>query len=397
MYTIQQPLLASQDFLQAPDNDRLVLVLNALNLDPLLRRLGEGRDGPGRRGVGPRVLLYALIAAWVYDLRSIAHLRRELLRNGSLRLLCGITSPLAVPAEDAFGRLVARLADHVDAIEQLFTGTVMRIRELAPELGKHVAIDSTAVRAWSEGNRSQPSDPDARWGKKGNSAKGRMGFWFGYKVHLAVDTVAEIPLAYSVTAANLADSTEMLPLLDKVEAQQPSGHLEAVMADAAYDSREILSGVWDTGALPIIDLNRRGAETPQGYSDDLCPLCPCGKPMRYLGRDRDTYVKYGRGPECVCGEGPNIRRWRIDEDIRRHPPLPRHTRKWQSLYDERTSSERVNSRLKEHLRLDGLRHRGLDKVSVHVGLSLVVLVAGALGMMQLGQREWARSVVRLAA
>jgi len=332
----------------------------------------------------------------VYELHSIAHLRRELLRNASLRLLCGIPSPLAVPAEDAFDRLIARLAEHVDDVEEMFTRMVMRLREEIPELGEHVAIDSTAIKAWSEGNRTVPADPDADWGKKSVSAKGRMGWWFGYKVHLAVDTTAEIPLAYTVTPASEHDIKQSKPLLDKVEAQQPVGHLKAVMEDAAYDSGDNHLDIWQRGALPIIDLNSRGWPTPDGFNDEHCPVCACKTEMRYLGRDR-AYVKYTTGKGCTCPKAGGITRWRIDANIRLHPPLPQHTPTWQKLYNERTSVERVNGRTKEHLRLDGLRHRGLPKVRVHVALSLTVLVAGALGMIREGHRQWARTVVRLAA
>lgn len=393
MYSIQPPL-PGEDFFALPDNDRLVMVLSTLELGPLLSCLGEGRVGAGRRGFGARPLLYALIAAWVYELHSIAHLRRELLRNPSLRVLCGLSGK-AVPSEDAFGRLIARLAKNVGAVETVFARLRERICALDPELGAHLAIDSTAIHAWSDGNRSTPSDPDAAWGKKGVSAKGRMGWWFGYKVHLAVDTTAELPLAYTVTPANVGDGTELETLVKVVEKSQPEV-LAAVMADAAYDGEHNYQVVWETGALPVIDFNSRGYELRPGFSEAHCPLCECGQEMRYLGRDR-VYVKYERGPQCSCPEGPAITRWRIEDDIRWHPPLPRHTLKWQRLYRERTSVERVNARLKGHLRLDGLRHRGLDKVKVHVGLSLIVQLAGALAMMEAGNLRCARSIVRLVA
>lgn len=397
MYILQPPLVAFKEYLLTDVSDRLVLVLSALDLDPLLRRLGEGRRGPGRRGAGPRVLLQALIAAWVYDLHSIAELRRELLRNGSLRLLCGISSSSSVPSEDAFARLIGRLARNVEALEAVFTATVARLREHVPELGEHIAVDATAVEAWSEGNRKRPADPDAAWGKRGFSAKGRAGWWFGYKLHLAVDTTAELPLAYTVTPANLADSTQMSALLDAVEVQQPNGHLRAVIADAAYDSGDIYADVWRRQqAAPIIDWNDRGWGPPPGSTKDGCPRCHCGLPLRYLGRDR-VYLKYRLAEGCLCRDAPTYWRWRIDENVRLHPPIPRHTPTWEDLYRERTSAERVNSRLKQHLRLRTLRHRGLAKVRVHICLSLLVMVGGALAMMEAGRPDWARTVARLVA
>ena len=395
MYVVQPPLLAFKDFLQSDSNDRLVLVLSALNVEPLLQRLGR-RGRRGRRGHSLRVLLYAVIAGWVYDLHSMAELRRELLRNGSLRLLCGIQSVAQVPSEDAFSRFFAKLAQRVDAVETLYATTVAELRKLAPELGKQIAIDATAINAWAEGNRRWPADPDARWGCKGHKTKGKSPWWLGYKLHLAVDTEAELPLAYTVTPANVADSSEFSSLLSAVRGQQPKGHLEVAIADAGYDSKAVYEAVWELRALPVIDYNDRGWEPQAGYTEEGCPLCECGKPMRFLGRDRD-YVKYGSGEGCSCREGKLIRRWRIDGDVRLHPPLPRHTKKWQRLYDKRTAVERVNSRGKEHVRLRTLRHRGIMKARLHCGLSLLVLVAGALGMMLSGRNEWARSVVQLVA
>ena len=107
-----------------------------------------------------RPLLYALIAAWVYELHSIAHLRRELLRNPSLRVLCGLSGK-AVPSEDPFGRLITRMANNVGAVEAVFARLRERVCTLDPDLGAHIAIDSTAIHAWSDGNRSTPSDADA--------------------------------------------------------------------------------------------------------------------------------------------------------------------------------------------------------------------------------------------
>lgn len=398
MYTVQAPLLALKDYLLSDSNDRLVLILDTLDLEPLLGRL-DRRHGRGRRGHSLRALLYAVIAGWTYDLHSMAELRRELRRNGSLRILCGIGSVDAVPSEDAFSRFMTRLAGEVEFLEELYRDTVARLRERAPELGQKVAVDSTAVRAWSNGNRGEPSDTDAAWGKSGRNDKGIAAWCFGYKAHLAVDVDAEIPLAYTVTAANVHDGTQLRPLLDAVSAQHPVDdpfHLEVVLADSAYDSRAIYQDIWERRALPIIDFNSRGWEPPDGFTADGCPLCQCGVEMRFLGRDRD-YIKYGSGKGCGCRDGRLIQRFRIDDNPRLHAPLPRHTKKWQRLYDGRTAAERVNSRGKEHVRLRTLRHRGIRKARVHIGLTMLVMVTGALGMMEAGRKEWARSIVRLIA
>jgi len=398
MYTVQAPLLALKDYLLSDANDRLVLILDTLDLEPLLGRL-DRRRGRGRRGHSLRALMYAVIAAWTYDLHSMAELRRELLRNGSLRILCGIGSVAAVPSEDALSRFMGKLATEVEELEKLYRDTVAQLRETVPALGGNVAVDSTAVKAWSNGNRKEPSDTDAAWGQNGRREKGIAAWWFGYKLHLAVDVDAELPLAYTVTSANVYDGSQLSPLLDAVAAQQPAddlSHLKTVIADAGYDSRANYANIWSRGALPIIDFNSRGWEPPDGFNAEGCPLCECDIEMRFLGRDR-AYIKYGSGEGCTCRNGRLIQRFRIADNPRLHAPLPRHTKKWHRLYDTRTAVERVNSRGKEHVRLRTLRHRGIRKARVHIGLTMLVMVTGALGMMQAGRSEWARSVVRLVA
>jgi IS5 family transposase len=70
--------------------------------------------------------------------------------------------------------------------------------EKLPDFGKIVAIDSTDLKAWSNGKKHQKSDPDAGWVVKGDT-NGKTKFVWGYKVHLLVDTVSEIPIAANIT------------------------------------------------------------------------------------------------------------------------------------------------------------------------------------------------------
>ena len=59
--------------------------------------------------------------------------------------------------------------------------------------------------------------------------------------------------------------------------------------------------------------------------------------------------------------------------------------------------ERVNSRLKEHLCLDEQHVRGLAKTTVNVGLSLLVMVGGALAMARNRKPDKLRQIVAMAA
>ncbi|GMA62576.1 hypothetical protein GCM10025859_30160 [Alicyclobacillus fastidiosus] len=70
----------------------------------------------------------------------------------------------------------------------------------------------------------------------------------------------------------------------------------------------------------------------------------------------------------------------ITEDVRRYANPHRNTRGWTALYNERTSVERCNSRLKENLTVNDVHIRGIQKVTTYAYLNTIVLLASALAM-----------------
>ncbi|SEP11528.1 Transposase DDE domain-containing protein [Paenibacillus sophorae] len=86
--------------------------------------------------------------------------------------------------------------------------------------GIHVAIDSTAIQAYE---RKQPKSKseltgNANWGVKLDSFGNKVK-WFGYKLHLAVDTQSELPLALKVTPAHINDGEEGPALMEQAAAK----------------------------------------------------------------------------------------------------------------------------------------------------------------------------------
>ena len=80
---------------------------------------------------------------------------------------------------------------------------------------------------------------------------------------------------------------------------------------------------------------------------------------------------------CSLSRYGRVLKIAISENERRWPGLWRESKKFARLYKSRTSVERVNSRLKEHVCLDEQHVRGLAKTTVNVSLSLLVMVGGA--------------------
>jgi transposase/IS5 family transposase len=419
MHIIQSPLFDFEAFITTKNNDRLTLVLEVLPAEKLIIAL-ESEHWTGRKGYSVRGMWTALIAGVLYQCSSIAEVRRLLERDKDTRIVCGFSKD-NIPSEDAFSRFLKKLVNHEDLLEQCFCRLVERLRKLLPGFGGKVVVDSTDIKAYANGFRKKPADIDARWGVKGatvtrqepgeelkdkDKKKKDLYSWFGYKLHLIVDALYELPISFIVTPANESDTTQMKPLLKKAELDKPGYHPEAVIADKGYDSKDNYLAIFkDCHAAPIIPLvQKAGWESPDICNAKGTPTCGCGLEMVYWGRD-GKYLKY-RCPE-TAGKGKC--RWRfkctassygyvlklavMKEDPRRHLPIPRESRKWARLYRLRTSVERVNSRLKELLGLGKITVRGIAKVTVKALLSLLVMLAAAVGMAERHRLKELRTLV----
>ena len=412
MHIIQAPLFDFEAFISDKGNDRLIVVLEALPAEKLIAVL-ERERWTGRKGHSIRGMWAALIAGVLNQCQSLADVPRLLKRDKETRVVCGFSKD-KIPDEDAFGRFLKKLVQHEELLEECFSGLVERLRQLLPQFGAKLAVDSTDIQAYSNGHRKNPSDADARWGAKGvghhagpkadSGAEGKGGakkgkerdlyWWFGYKLHLVVDAIYELPVSFVLTAANEADTTQTKVLLKKAVPGDAKVKPEAVIMDKGYDSQDNCRLVFtEYGAAPIIPIREReDAQLPDICNAKGTPLCSCGLAMVFWGRD-GNYLKY-RCPDAV-GKAKCQSRFRctgsaygyvlklpIMQDPRRHPPVPRETKKWRRLYKLRTSVERVNSRVKGLLGLDRITLRGIAKVTVRSLLSLLVMLAAAVGMAQ---------------
>jgi len=429
MYLIRHtPLFSCEEFFtEKDDNSRLLMVLTALPDEKLVGWL-QARRWKARNDYPWAMLWRCLIAKYVYQIPTYAELIRELHRNGSLRWLVGIESPEGVPHDYQLSRLLKLLSSEegLARLDEMFAGLVDRLGELLPPLGRHLAVDGTAVHAYSNTERKELSDKDAAWSarkkkqrrkKETGEVEERLEYWFGYVVHLVVDCDTELPVAYEVTPADVSETTKFEPLLKDLQQEHPgiTARTEVVTSDAGYDSGKNCKFVLEEyKALPIIKMRlTQPREEICQAAEALCnelgtPLCLSLHPMKYWGRDGD-YLKWrcpvacGEKVKCMVRGGCSTSKYgrvlkiSLWEDPRRWPGLARESKKWTRLYKHRTAVERVHARLKDYLQLDQLTVRGLAKVKVHTALGLLVLLAGALAMAQEGRVEAVRKTVRLAA
>ncbi len=421
MHIIQTPLFDFEAFIADKGNDRLRMVLEVLPAERLISAL-ERERWTGRRGYPVRGLWAAVIAGVLYQCNSIAAVARLLERDKDVRMVCGFSKD-RLPGQDALGRFLKKLVRHEELLEECFAGLVKRLREVLPGFGARLAIDSTDIKAYADGHRKNPSDRDARWGAKGagrhggsGSAGGNSGekkkrkerdlyWWFGYKLHLVVDAVYELPVSFVTTPANEADTTQVKALMEKAVPDKTAVKPEAVIMDKGYDSQDNYRLVFgEYKAAPIIPIReRKGAQLPDICNARGTPLCSCGLEMVFWGRD-GNYLKYrcpeaaGKGKcqsrfKCTASPYGYVLKLPILADPRRHPPVPRESKKFKRLYRLRTSVERVNSRIKGLLGLGQITLRGMAKVRVRSLLSLLVMLAAAAGMAQRNRLTELRALV----
>ncbi len=214
-----------------------------------------------------------------------------------------------------------------------------------------------------------------------------------------------MPVSFVLTPANVADTVELPKLLEKAKLKRPQVKPEAVITDKGFDSKNNNDVVYkEYKATPIIPIREREGAQLEGICNAKgTPTCGCGLEMVYWGRD-GNYLKY-RCPDvlgrakckdlslCTPSSYGCVLKLPIADDVRRHPPVPRETKKWERLYKLRTSIERVNGRLKDLLGLRRITVRGIAKVTVRSLLSLLVMVATAIGMAQRNRLKEVRSLV----
>jgi hypothetical protein len=307
-------------------------VFESLNDNALLTAL-KGKVHRGCQGYSVKALWRSYLLSYVLNIPTVASLIRTLQNSPVLCQACGI-QPTAIPSEATYSRFVAKLAKHKNLVEAVMKDGVERLGLSLPDFGQIVAIDSTDIVAYSQSRK--PSDTDAKWSKKRNK-HGRDHWWFGCKAHIVCDATYELPIHIDVTPANVSDSKSLIPVLTSAMVEP-----QAVLADAGYDAVDNYRFVdEELKALPIIKLNKRRGKRK---SD---------KPIH-------------RSKEQIAAMM-----------LREHPGIDRDSIQFAAHYAARVSIERLTSRMKEFRRLASVHHRGLAKVTLHVYLSTLIVVASA--------------------
>lgn len=296
----------------------------------------------GRPGYTIKILWRTYVAMAVLGLPSFASLIRTLQNNPYVAIACGITSPEGIPTKFAYSRFMRKLSrlEYVVMVKNIMRSLTRSLYDTLPDFGKSVCIDSTDLKAWSNGARKPPSDPNATWAVKPDTA-GRMKYFFGYKLHLLADTQYELPIVAKITTASTSDILAATPLLSQARYTNSKFHPEYIICDAGYSSKKLRHAIKrQFRAKPIIKVN------------------PSHKKAKALF------------PE--------------DEEFR-------------EVYNRRSSIERLFGRLKGYRRLNNITVRRIRKVTVHCFISLIVVQAQALHSIMSSQPLLVRQCVHVVA
>lgn len=291
----------------------------------------------------------SFVAKAVFGYQHTRSLINALSSAPNLRAICGFGLHGKVPSESTFSRAFAEFAGSG-------LGTTVHdalIKEhLSAELVGHVSRDATAIegrekpvkkvkKAKVSNKRGRPArgelrEPpekkriDVQRGQSAHdaiallpvvcdrgvkrNAKGYTETWNGFKLHADVND-AGLPLSAVLTSASVHDSQAAIPLM-----KLTSGKVTYLydLMDAAYDASAIREESKKLGHVPIIDRNTHGKEA--------LPMAP--------------------------------------HEARR--------------YNERSASERFNSRLKEEFGGRSVMVRGAAKVMQHLMFGVVALFADQL-------------------
>lgn len=252
-------------------------VLKVVELAEVDRTVGPPRRGwRGRPQLDRRPFARALVAMKVLSLPTRRALLDRLASSPTLRRLCGWERRQHIAAEATFCRVFEEFA-----VSELPTRIHEAMIKKAYEkrVVGHVSRDSTAIHARERAQKRPKGEKKGKekpsrlerqvggmsleemlddlpkvcdHGCKRNS-RGRLENWRGYKLHIDCGD-GEVPISCILTSASVHDSQVAIPLAEMTRKRLVSLY---DLMDSAYDSELIRQHSLSLDHVPIIDRNRR--------------------------------------------------------------------------------------------------------------------------------------------
>jgi hypothetical protein len=346
--------------------EKLQKLITTLELVRVEAFLCKAYGLPGRPPADRSAIARAFVAKMVYDMPTTRALIERLQSDQQLRRICGWERKNDIPGEWTFSRAFAeftesRLAErvHEALINKSYRG----------EIVGHICRDSTAIEAREKPIKKQSKEAQDKTPKKRGrpkkgeqhikeptrlerqiagmslpemlddlpkacdvgtkkNSKGHKSSWIGYKLHIdAAD--GDIPISCILTSASSHDSQSAIPLATMTSRRVTNLY---DLMDSAYDAPEIYDYSRQLDHVPLIDINPR----------------------------RNKALKEELANESKRCKAAN---YQTAQEQR---------------YNERSSVERVNGRLKDKFGGRMVRVRGHAKVMCHLMFGILALTANQL-------------------
>jgi len=436
------PLFAWARLEDHPQLATLRQLLAVLPDQELLAGLQQAR-GLGRDDFPIPVLWGVVVFTVALRHTSFASCLAELHRNPALYRLLGLTHVERIPKDWNVSRFLDVLGQqpHLNRLRQVFNVLAQHLGVAVPDLGQHLAGDSTGLNGRAKKNPQAVAQereqglPQPSGGRKEYTDETgqvtKVVEWFGYKLHLLVDVKHEVPLAYQITDTKAGDNEWIGPLLSQAKDNLPQERrIETLAYDKAADDEKVHELLHNEQIKPLIHnrsmwreelerplpgppgrypLNVVHDEAGTVYCYDMVSNPPVRHRMAYVGyeKDRET-LKYRcpaqhEGWNCPsqqrCNEGKSyglVIRVDRELDLRRFPPIPRSTLQFERRYKGRTAVERVNGRLKVFWGADDGNLTGARRFHGYVGVVLVVCLGLATLLAMTPRREGSMGDTRLS-
>jgi transposase, IS5 family len=334
----------------------------------------------GRPGYAIRIMVGVALTKSMYAIPTWTRTLTLVREHAELRSAIGCEDEQDIPSIDAIYRFTKKLRGCKGQLQECIDSVLEGLRSKKPGMGEDIAIDGSDLPAYANGQRyhyrggperENYSDPDASWGHRSAISTRNGGGYYGYKLHMAVDTTTDLPLAWTVETAKDAEKAFAIPLLDEV-IERGFGVRTAAM-DKGYDAGRIYDECQERDVCPIIPL----VQTPAVKRGEHKPPCCEHGEWRFAGADRKRNACKWR---CPTGECKPASVW-IKAD-RLHSLIPRETQRWRKLYCGRGAAEREFGRLKTEWGLTPLRVRGLERVKLHADLTILTKLASELAKIR---------------
>ena len=360
-----------------PPDDPLKLLFDSVDFSFIYPLVSKLYSKEGREGYDPVSLFKAILLIYLGFASSERDLANKLRFDGRLSFLCGFSYG-ETPKHNTFHYFRKRLGSEV--FSKILINLISQALCLIRAKNLRLSIDSTHLSAFT-------TDMDAKWGYK----EADFSF-FGYKIHIQVTTNTElpIPVSFEITPGNEWDGAHLPPLTEASSeiVAEHGKRIDAIVADAGYDSTSNAVYLMEKEITPYIAENPRGRENPIFRGDIVISpegkfFCRGGAELSYWGRDKKRgRMKFRcplwrkKGAGCLfkdnCWKGRYGPTFYLKEEQGARDVLRalRSSSSFARVYKTRSVIERFFSVLKGSHFLEELRFRGIKNVSIHVIFSI---------------------------